>query len=68
MNEREKRVARENRARERAEAIGPGDYSASGPDVCDNATRATVLTCESHWDACLVMIEAAHMRAREGGK
>lgn len=56
------RETREARARSRANLLDiDGDYHASGNDVvsynhlyqrCEVATQ-----CESHWDACLVLIE-----------
>lgn len=50
------RIARENRAAARAKLIPPGDYSAYDSDVICNATMQTIVQCESHWDACLVLL------------
>ncbi len=52
------RVERERReavARERAAKLPAGDYYADGWDVCEHGGRL-VLQCESHWDACLVLL------------
>lgn len=61
------RVERERReavARDRAAALQPGsDLYADGfyvmgryLDRFDNMTRKVVVECESHWDACLVLL------------
>jgi len=50
------REARERRANERAKDIPPGNYHAYDNFVVNSDTRATVVECETHWDACLVLI------------
>lgn len=55
---RAERERREAVAAERAAKLKPGDYYADGNEVREHGTRATVATCESHWDACLVMLAA----------
>jgi len=50
------RKAREARAKERAASLPAGDYHAANSDVVNSETRAPVLECESHWDACLVLL------------
>ena len=50
------RELRESRAEIRAAKLPPGDYSAYNNFVSDNATLECVMTCESHWDACLVLL------------
>lgn len=50
------REARERRAAERAKDIPPGEYHAYDNFVVCNRTYETVVECETHWDACLVLI------------
>ncbi len=52
------REEREAVAHIRAQALEPGDYYASGEMVMDHKTRQPVCICETHWDACLVMLYA----------
>lgn len=50
---------REARAAERAASIPPGEYHAYNNDVVrwiGNGQTESVVTCESHWDACLVLL------------
>ncbi len=57
------RVNRESRAKERAEKISTDrEVFASGNMVRDTQTRGVVCACETHWDACLVML--AHSRSK----
>ncbi len=58
---RAEREAREADARQRASALPPGDYYASGADVVDRATRQPVLTCKDHSDAVRVMLAAPRL-------
>lgn len=50
------REAREQRAKERAKDIPPGNYHAYDNFVVNSDTRESVVECETHWDACLVLI------------
>ena len=50
------RELREARAAIRAATLPPGDYSAYDNQVICNASRKPVMECESHWDACLVLL------------
>lgn len=53
------REAREKRARKRAEQLEPGDYYADGNFVMvrgQSVLGTRAVECESHWDACLVML------------
>lgn len=55
------REMREARAATRAEQLEPGDYYASDNFVMVRAPVGSALgtvavTCESHWDACLVLL------------
>lgn len=52
----EEREMREKRAKERAMTLPPGDYHASDEFVVNTKTYEAVMECESHWDACLVLI------------
>jgi hypothetical protein len=54
---RAERIERYERAADRAAKLAPGDYYASNNDVVER-TAGVVLTCETHWDACLVMLAA----------
>ncbi len=58
---RAEREAREAIAAERASQLEPGDYYASDNFVMVRPPVGSVLgtvavTCESHWDACLVLL------------
>ena len=48
--------AREQRASERARDVPPGNYHAYNNFVVNSDTRAFTVECETHWDACLVLI------------
>lgn len=52
------RLHREARAAERAATLPPGDYFADGHNVArwNGCTAEPVVKCESHWDACLVLL------------
>ena len=50
------RELREARASIRAAKLPPGDYSAYGNQVICNESHNPVVECESHWDACLVLL------------
>lgn len=53
---RRERETREQRAIERASKLAPdGDYYASGTAVLHRGF-GKVVECESHWDACLVLL------------
>ena len=52
---RQQRLDQENRAKDRAAGLPKGDYYADGKDCVDRISGARV-ACESHWDACLVMM------------
>lgn len=57
----EQRLRRERKAAERASQLEPGDYYASGNFLMRrmpgaSAVGSVVMECETHWDACLVMI------------
>lgn len=67
MNERvaaitAERIAAEARAVERAASLPPGEYHADGEYVAnwerqdDRWQSVGVIKCESHWDACLVLL------------
>lgn len=56
---RAQREMREARAAERAKTLGPGDYFAFDNFVCSRVSRQAVMECESHWDACLVLLAAS---------
>lgn len=49
------REDREVRAKERASILPPGDYYAYDNFVYERQL-GEVMECESHWDACLVMM------------
>jgi hypothetical protein len=51
------RIAQYERANDRAAKLAPGDYYASSCDVVER-TAGVILTVETHWDACLVMLAA----------
>lgn len=55
---RAQRLAQETRAKERAAALPEGDYSAYDNWLYERQL-GPVIECESHWDACLVMIAYA---------
>ncbi len=55
------RLQREAKAAERASQLEPGDYYAADNNVMVHppvgSTFGTVaIQCESHWDACLVLL------------
>ena len=53
------RVRNEALASERAAGLQPGlDLHASNSDVCrwNGSTSEVVVSCESHWQACLVLL------------
>jgi hypothetical protein len=50
------RELREARAAIRAEKLPPGYYSAYNNQVICNVSHKPVMGCESHWDACLVLL------------
>lgn len=52
---RQQRADQESRAATRAAELPNGDYYADGKDCVDRISGIRV-TCESHWDACLVML------------
>lgn len=55
---RQQRLDQENRAKARAAELPKGDYYADGKDCVDRINGHRVI-CESHWDACLVMMAAS---------
>lgn len=67
MGAKEEREAREAIALERARSLGAGDYFASGRFVATHTPErgiVNVLECESHWDACLVLLATPSDGAR----
>lgn len=62
------RLMHEEVADKRAAALPPGDYYASGHHVMrrvrsdepmvGSVASVNVMKCESHWDACLVVLRA----------
>lgn len=48
----------EAQAAKRAKTLKPGDYHANGNFVAKHEDGAIVhvIECESHWDACLVLL------------
>jgi len=54
----EERKAREARAAQRAATLQPGDYHACDKFVARFTAGQTerMIECESHWDACLVLL------------
>jgi hypothetical protein len=53
------RVEREEReacAKDRAAKLQPGDYYADGVFLKRRDDREFRLRCETHWDACLVLL------------
>lgn len=58
---RKDRELREARAADRASQLEPGDYYASDNFVMvrppvGSALGTVAVTCETHWDACLVLL------------
>lgn len=51
------RIARETAAKAIAATLPAGDYFASGP-YCEDRLTGYAVKCDSHWDACLVMLAA----------
>lgn len=47
---------REARAAARAAKLPKGEYYAASNDVVNRETRKPAVCCETHWDACLVLI------------
>jgi hypothetical protein len=58
LNETAKRLARQAKAKERAATLPRGDYYAYDNWLYERQA-GPVLECESHWDACLVMMEVS---------
>lgn len=61
-NSRAERIVREERAKDRADTLPVGEYHAYNNTVVDNGTYKPVMTVETHWDACLVMLAVANKR------
>lgn len=57
------RTERETRAKERAATLPDGDYSAYNNWLYERQL-GPVIECESHWDACLVMIAKGNKNGR----
>lgn len=50
------REAREAAAATIVATLPPGDYYAFDNAVMQRGSRVPVVTCDTHWDACLIML------------